>query len=251
MKHVNRFLLVLWSVSIFIIVLWLSLVPMINNSHFFQKIWQEENIYEKIDMSEEELTKVIDHTMDYMWGKEDSLQIEVTLTTGETVNFYQNWGIDKPTGLEMDELGHMADCKKLFMGGKYLATGALIVFIISTGLLIWFRKDLNPKMLRITYYTYGAILAIVAIFGVACLIDFDAMFIGFHNIFFSDTKYSYLFPWYSRMIIMLPEDAIFECIVRNTLIHFFSYFALIISGTIVLQKKAFKKPLQNSNNQLA
>ena len=136
MKIAHRLVLIIWSITTFILVLFLSLVPMIFNNNFYQKVWQNAGTYEEMNISEEELTKVIDHTMDYLWGRNDDLQIQVTLNDGTVRDFYMNWGIDKYTGKEMDELGHMADCKVIFMAGKSLSIISLIVWLMATGALM-------------------------------------------------------------------------------------------------------------------
>ena len=246
MKIAHRLVLIIWSITTFILVLFLSLVPMIFNNNFYQKVWQSAGTYEEMNISEAELTKVIDHTMDYLWGRNDDLQIQVTLNDGTVRDFYMNWGIDKYTGKEMDELGHMADCKVIFMAGKSLSIISLIVWLMATGALILERKNLNRKLLNTTYYTYGAIIVGMGIIAVAALLNFNQAFEIFHKIFFSNSNISWTYPAQSFMIRMLPEQEIFAEIVYRTLIKFFSMFAVIITGTIILQKKAFKKPNQNT-----
>ncbi len=249
MKHAYRAVIATWSIATFILVLFISLIPMVFNNGFFQKVWRSAGVYEDMNISEQELTKVIDHTMDYMWDRNDDLQIQVTLNDGTVRDFYTNWGSDYD-GKEMDELAHMADCKVLFMSGKSIAVLSLIVWIMCSAALIMERRNLEREMINTSYITYGVIVGLMAILAICVLVDFDAAFNTFHKIFFSNSNVSWLYPSSSFMILMLPEDELFAAVVYKTLIHFFSFFAIIIAGTIVLQKKAFKKkPIQIATDQ--
>ena len=243
MKHAHRLVLIIWSITTFILVLFLSLVPMIFNNNFYQKVWQSAGTYEEMNISEEELTKVIDHTMDYLWGRNDDLQIQVTLNDGTVRDFYVNWGVDKYTGKEMDELGHMADCKVLFMAGKNLSIISLIVWLMSTCALILERKNLNRKLLNTTYYTYGAIIVGMGIIAVAALLNFNQAFEIFHKIFFSNSNISWTYPAQSFMIRMLPEQEIFAEIVYRTLIKAFFCITIVLAITSANSEKNFIRVL--------
>lgn len=248
MRHFYRGVIVIWSLATFILALFVALIPMLFNNSFFQNIWEKAGVYDEMNISEEELTKVIDHTMDYMWGRNDDLQIQVELRDGTIRDFYVNWGEDSD-GKMMDELAHMADCKVLFMGGKSLAILSAIVWVMCTVALILERKGLNPKDINASYITYGAILLIMGIFAICVLVDFDAAFTTFHKIFFSSSNVSWMYPSRSFMIRMLPEEELFAAVVYRTLIQFFAIFAVVIAGTIIIQKKAFKKPIQIATDQ--
>lgn len=239
MKLLHKLSIALLSVSMFIITLFLSLVPMINNEKFFQNIWEKAGVYEQMNISEDELTKVINHTMDYMWDKNDDLQITVTLNDNTTREFYTDYGVSN--GVSYNELEHMRECKVLFMAGKALMIIACITAAICLGFLLIDKKHQDYKNLRVSYITYALIFLLIILFGIAVISNFDQAFDAFHDIFFKGSNVSYTYPASSFMIMMLPEEEMFGTIVYTALGRFVGIFILIIITTIIAQKRLKRK----------
>ncbi len=99
------------------------------------------------------------------------------------------------------ELSHMVDVKNLVQAGLKVWYGLLVLFGLMT-LLSWRTKQI-PQFWRAMstggWLTIGLIVAILA----AVVIDFDALFAGFHAIFFQGD--SWLFYTSDTLIRLFPE----------------------------------------------
>jgi len=98
------------------------------------------------------------------------------------------------------ELSHMVDVKNLVQAGLKVWYGLLVLFGLMT-LLSWRTKQI-PQFWRAMstggWLTIGLIVAILA----AVVIDFDALFAGFHAIFFQGD--SWLFYTSDTLIRLFP-----------------------------------------------
>lgn len=239
MKIAKKGLIILFSISMFIITLFISFSSIVNNPKFFQKMWENENVYEQINMSEEELTKILEHTMGYMWDKYDDIQISVKYNDNTVGEFYKDYGTGS-NGIEYNEMKHMAECKVLFMGFKNVFVLSIIIAILSFIGLILNKKFINKKDLNLFYITYGIIILLILFLLIYALIDFDNLFTNFHLLFFKGSKVSWEYPSTSKMIIMLPEEGIFKNIVLYTITIFISISILLFIINAYLKKKVFK-----------
>ena len=138
---------------------------------------------------------------DDLIGKEEKLSI-VTDVDGEHQDFFN----------EQDRL-HLADVRKLFLGGLKLRNYAVI---LATILMIVLRakkadfRRLVPLGYLQALFVY---LILAAILGVAMSIDFTSCFTLFHKLFFTNNLWIFD-PETDYMIRMLPEGFFLDMVIR-------------------------------------
>ncbi|MEA5079115.1 MAG: TIGR01906 family membrane protein [Anaerolineaceae bacterium] len=132
------------------------------------------------------------------WGK---LSLEY-LVNDQGIDFLANLKFDDGTGIYNErELSHMLDVKNLIQAallGWYIA----LAFIVLVGIWAWRGKWLGQFWRALSNGGFLTIAVIVAVLlGVA--INFDALFRGFHAIFF--TGDTWLFYIDDTLIRLFPE----------------------------------------------
>ena len=132
------------------------------------------------------------------WGK---LSLEY-LTSNESDEFLGTLKFKDGSPLYNDrELDHMLDVR-ILVKSALIAWYIVTAFLIATGLFLWKIDALKEFWKAISYggwLTLGFILIIIA----AVLIDFNALFAGFHAIFFEGD--TWLFFTSDTLIRLFPE----------------------------------------------
>lgn len=132
------------------------------------------------------------------WGK---LSLNY-LFNQENIDFLANLRLDDGSVLYNErELSHMLDVKILVQAGLRVWY-AIIAFLILSGIVAWKTGHKNEFLRGISrggWITVALILLILA----AVMIDFNALFTGFHAIFF--TGDSWLFYIDDTLIRLFPE----------------------------------------------
>ena len=96
------------------------------------------------------------------------------------------------------------EVRDIFAGGLRLRTAALVAAAVSLLILYMCRADVK-KILPQTYQVaVGIVLIPTAGIGIAAAIDFNSVFVQFHNIFFDNDLWLFD-PAEDFMIRMLPE----------------------------------------------
>ena len=115
------------------------------------------------------------------------------------------------------ELAHMGDVQAIFRG-VYLT--ALVSCLLTVVLIILLRRN-GRDVRRVAQAAGITVLALVAALGtISVTIGFDALFIAFHELAFSNNFW--LLPEDSGLIRLFPEN------------YFMSYFFIALSATIVV-----------------
>jgi integral membrane protein (TIGR01906 family) len=213
---INKTLSLVLALNLFILTLFVALVPPALNSSFYHDQFVINNSYERANTTPQALNDLIDHTLDYTYGVIDNFQYSLTLNDGSTrLAFSQR------------EIDHMLDVQNLFIGGRIL-TGVSLIMLILIG--AYFLT--NPKAFKRSYFklmrnTIVLILLTAAlILGLAAL-DFNRAFTIFHQIFFTNDLW--ILSSTDMLIIMLPEVLFFRLAVR-IFTGLIAYLAIIIGG---------------------
>jgi integral membrane protein (TIGR01906 family) len=115
------------------------------------------------------------------------------------------------------ELAHMGDVQAIFQG-VYLT--ALVSCLLTVVLIILLRRN-GRDVRRVARAAGITVLALVAALGtISVTIGFDALFIAFHELAFSNNFW--LLPEDSGLIRLFPEN------------YFMSYFFIALSATVVV-----------------
>ena len=168
---------------------------------FYKKEYEKYRVTDDLNMKIDNVMAVTEHMMAYLIGKEEKLSI-VTDVDGEHQDFFN----------EQDRL-HLADVRKLFLGGLKLRDYAVI---LATILMIVLRakkadfRRLVPLGYLQALFVY---LILAAILGVAMSIDFTSCFTLFHKLFFTNNLWIFD-PETDYMIRMLPEGFFSDMVIR-------------------------------------
>ena len=115
------------------------------------------------------------------------------------------------------ELAHMGDVQVIFQS-VYLT--ALVSCLLTVVLIVLLRRN-GRDVRRVAQAAGITVLALVAALGtISVTIGFDALFIAFHELAFSNNFW--LLPEDSGLIRLFPEN------------YFMSYFFIALSATVVV-----------------
>ena len=230
MKVASRIMMVLWTLSLFILALYLALIPTIFSRSFCQAQFEKNNTAVTLNMSEEELNKAIDKTLDYLYGKTDDLHFEVTMNSGEVREFYEVTTDEYYPYTVRDEYAHMEEVRNIFLTSRSIAYLALVV-LIATSILLWnWRKLYGTKIFKTAYITFGVLIGLALIVGLYAAIDFNGFFVTFHHVFFPNGNWT--FNGTSLMLNMFT-DLLFGILYQGIII-FIAFYVLEICLTVGL-----------------
>lgn len=134
MKATHKIFGFLYSIAIILILLVTAFdLACYSDYGFFQKEYEKYGVLEDLHMEMDDTMEVTRHMMDYLRGREESLQIS-TVVNRETRDFFND-----------QDLFHMAEVKNLFLGMFRIRTVSAIVPVIS--LLVLFATKADSRTL--------------------------------------------------------------------------------------------------------
>lgn len=167
----------------------------------YRQEYEKYDVLSDLDMTMDDALDVTRQMMAYLRGEGDTLSV-ITTVDGREQDFFN----------EQDRF-HMGEVRDLFIGGLNIRTGALVTAVICILLLILTKADLK-KTVPAGYQAALAVTAAALLFlGAACAVDFNAVFVKFHHIFFDNDLWIFD-PAEDYMIRMLPEGLFFDMVVR-------------------------------------
>lgn len=167
----------------------------------YRQEYEKYDVLSDLNMSMDDAMDVTRQMMAYLRGEGDTLSV-ITTVDGREQDFFN----------EQDRF-HMGEVRDLFIGGLNIRTGALVIAVLCVLLLIFTKADLK-KVIPAGYQAALAVTAAALLFlGIACAVDFNAVFVKFHHIFFDNDLWIFD-PAEDYMIRMLPEGLFFDMVVR-------------------------------------
>ena len=167
----------------------------------YRQEYEKYDVLSDLDMSMDDAMDVTRQMMAYLRGEGDTLSV-ITTVDGREQDFFN----------EQDRF-HMGEVRDLFIGGLNIRTGALVIAVLCILFLILTKADLK-KTVPAGYQAALAVTAAALLFlGIACAVDFNAVFVKFHHIFFDNDLWIFD-PAEDYMIRMLPEGLFFDMVVR-------------------------------------
>ena len=145
------------------------------NMRYFQKEFEKYSVTDNIDMEMDDIMYVMDELMDYLHGDREDLENIITEVNGSTGDFFS----------EREKI-HMADCKVLFDAGFLIRSVSAVVFLLSICILWYLKKLRAADIIKCAGFISLLITIIVVVLGIAASIDFNACFIIFHKLLFSN-----------------------------------------------------------------
>lgn len=193
----------------------------------YEKEYEKYDVLSDLDMTMEDVMYVTEEMMAYLRGDRDTLSV-VTTVEGEEQDFFN----------EQDRF-HMGEVRDLFIGGLNIRTGAAAAAIVCLVFLIASKAKLRKILARSYQAALGITGAAVIFIGAAAAIDFNAVFVQFHHIFFDNDLWLFD-PAQDYMIRMLPEGLFADMVLRIGIL-FVSGLSVLLAVSIVSGYPAGKK----------
>ena len=176
-------------------------IAMYSDFSVYQKEYEKYDVLSELDMTMEDVMHVTREMMAYLRGDRETLSV-VTTVEGEQQDFLN----------EQDRF-HMEEVRGLFIGGLNIRIGACMIAVLCLIFLLVSRADLKKILPRSYHAALGISGAFVLLLGIASIIDFNAVFVQFHHIFFDNDLWIFD-PAEDYMIRMLPEGLFYDFVMR-------------------------------------
>ncbi|HIV53317.1 MAG TPA: TIGR01906 family membrane protein [Candidatus Mediterraneibacter norwichensis] len=220
---------ILLSFSVMAILLISSFeIAMYADFSVYQREYEKYDVLDDLDMKMEDVMYVTEEMMAYLRGDRDTLSV-ITTVEGQEQDFFN----------EQDRF-HMGEVRDLFIGGLNIRTGAVVTALICLVFLIASKACLKKILARSYQIALGITGAAVIFIGAAALIDFNAVFVQFHHIFFDNDLWLFD-PAEDYMIRMLPEGLFADMVLRIGLLFVGSLLILLIISILAGRFKKKQK----------
>lgn len=220
---------ILLSFSVIAILLISSFeIAMYADFSVYQREYEKYDVLDDLDMKMEDVMYVTEEMMAYLRGDRDTLSV-ITTVEGQEQDFFN----------EQDRF-HMGEVRDLFIGGLNIRTGAVVTALICLVFLIASKACLKKILARSYQIALGITGAAVIFIGAAALIDFNAVFVQFHHIFFDNDLWLFD-PAEDYMIRMLPEGLFADMVLRIGLLFVGSLLILLIISILAGRFKKKQK----------
>lgn len=231
MKKIQWAAGIILAFSVIIILLISSFeTAMYSDFGVYEREYEKYDVLDDLGMTMEDTMHVTREMMAYLRGDRDVLSVETTVE-GRQQDFFN----------EQDRF-HMAEVRDLFIGGLDLRLGACAAAVLCILILIFLRADWRKIVPRSYWIVLAVIGVLLAVFAAAAVIDFNAVFVGFHHIFFDNDLWLFD-PAEDYMIRMLPEGLFADTVVRIGVLFAGGMIVLFILSMLpgILERKKIRK----------
>ena len=202
-------------------------IAMYSDFSVYEKEYEKYDVLSDLDMTMEDVMHVTREMMAYLRGDRDTLSV-VTTVEGTEQDFFN----------EQDRF-HMGEVRDLFIGGLNIRTGAAAAALICLVFLVVSKARLRKILARSYQIALGITGAAVLFIGIAAVVDFNAVFVQFHHIFFDNDLWLFD-PAEDYMIRMLPEGLFADMVLRIGIL-FVAGLAVLLIASIVAGRLAVRK----------
>ena len=185
----------------------------------YRQEYEKYDVLSELDMTMDDVMYVTHEMMDYLRGEGDTLSV-VTTVEGQEQDFFN----------EQDRF-HMGEVRELFIGGLNIRFGACVAAVLCVLLVVITRADIKKVVPRSYRIALGVTGAAVILIGIAAVVDFNAVFVQFHHIFFDNDLWIFD-PAEDYMIRMLPEGLFYDMVMRIGAIFVVSLVVLLVLSFI-------------------
>ena len=231
MKKIQWAAGIILAFSVIIILLISSFeTAMYSDFGVYEREYEKYDVLDDLGMTMEDTMHVTREMMAYLRGDRDVLSVE-TMVEGRQQDFFN----------EQDRF-HMAEVRDLFIGGLDLRLGACAAAVLCIIILIFLRADWRKIVPRSYWIVLAVIGVLLTVFAAAAVIDFNAVFVGFHHIFFDNDLWLFD-PAEDYMIRMLPEGLFADMVVRIGVLFAGGMILLFILSLLpgILERKKIRK----------
>ena len=185
----------------------------------YRQEYEKYDVLSDLDMTMDDVMYVTHEMMDYLRGEGDTLSV-MTTVEGQEQDFFN----------EQDRF-HMGEVRDLFIGGLNIRLGACAAAVLCILFLVITRADIKKVVPRSYWIALGVTGAAVILIGIAAVVDFNAVFVQFHHIFFDNDLWIFD-PAEDYMIRMLPEGLFYDMVMRIGAIFVVSLVVLLVLSFI-------------------
>lgn len=204
-------------------------IAMYSDFSVYEKEYEKYDVLSDLDMTMEDVMHVTREMMAYLRGDRDTLSV-VTTVEGTEQDFFN----------EQDRF-HMGEVRDLFIGGLNIRTGAAAAALICLVFLVVSKARLRKILARSYQIALGITGAAALFIGIAAVVDFNAVFVQFHHIFFDNDLWLFD-PAEDYMIRMLPEGLFADMVLRIGILFVAGLVVLliasIVAGRLAVRKKS-------------
>ena len=204
-ERLRRVLAALVVVSIPLFLISVSVSWAVNDPGLYRRGFEKYNIAVYSGITDEDLIRVGAELRRYFNSSEEPLRVVVPV-----------YGMERELYNER-EVHHMRDVKGL-VRGVYWVAALTLVFLLAVkggGYYLW-RWAFAQQMARLGLYGGLLTLALVLAVGLFALVGFDALFLLFHQISFTNDLWQ-LNPRTDYLLIMFPQGFWFDATMRVAL----------------------------------
>ncbi|KAA8502463.1 TIGR01906 family membrane protein [Mediterraneibacter catenae] len=205
-------------------------IAMYSDFSVYQEEYEKYDVLSDLDMTMDDVMYVTHEMMDYLRGNGDTLSV-ITTVEGREQDFFN----------EQDRF-HMAEVRDLFIGGLNIRLGACAAVVLCIVFLLISRADIKKIIPRSYWIALGITGIAVALIGIAAVVDFNAVFVQFHHIFFDNDLWIFD-PAEDYMIRMLTEGLFYDMVMRIG--------AIFVGGLAVVLVLSFIPQIMKQRKKLA
>lgn len=193
MKVVHWVIGMIFSFSLIAALLFTSCeIAIYSDFDVYEREYEKYDALSELDMTMDDAMYVTHEMMDYLRGDRETLSV-VTDVDGKRQDFFN----------QQDRF-HMSEVRGLFLGGMAIRAGACVSMVVCIILLLLMKADVRRILPSSYLIALAAVGLSLAVAGVMALVDFNAVFVMFHHLFFDNDLWIFD-PAEDYMIRMLPE----------------------------------------------
>lgn len=193
MKVVHWVIGMIFSFSLIAALLFTSCeIAIYSDFDVYEREYEKYDVLSELDMTMDDAMHVTHEMMDYLRGDRETLSV-VTDVDGKRQDFFN----------QQDRF-HMSEVRGLFLGGMAIRAGACVSMVVCIILLLLMKADVRRILPSSYLIALAAVGLSLAVAGVMALVDFNAVFVMFHHLFFDNDLWIFD-PAEDYMIRMLPE----------------------------------------------
>lgn len=193
MKVVHWVIGMIFSFSLIAALLFTSCeIAIYSDFDVYEREYEKYDVLSELDMTMDDAMYVTHEIMDYLRGDRETLSV-VTDVDGKRQDFFN----------QQDRF-HMSEVRGLFLGGMAIRAGACVSMVVCIILLLLMKADVRRILPSSYLIALAAVGLSLAVAGVMALVDFNAVFVMFHHLFFDNDLWIFD-PAEDYMIRMLPE----------------------------------------------
>jgi len=226
LKVLKGFTAVVCTICLLIIMLFTAVdYCSVQDREFYRQQYIETDVYDFIEIEEDELMRVTDVLLDYLSGKRDSLYVEAEYN-GSTSDFFDD--IEK---------AHMVDVQVLYVACIWLRRIAAVLFAAGIFALYKMKADVKRILAKSYISVTSAIAAVGGVLAVIISRDFKAAWWMFHEILFTNDLWL-LDMSVSKLVNMVPLDFFMNLVARIAVMFAVATALLfVVSLIVVLRNK--------------